>query len=352
MRTRSLAILAVATALTVAAAGVAVTRKPAGVVDAPAAGPLFPDLEDRINDVARVEITSSKGTVTVARAGQGPWMVQEKDGYAADVDQVKSLVVALAGMTAVEPRTALPDLYPRIGVEPVGPGAASVGVTLSGADDKPLAALLVGKTAAASPGGGTALYVRKPDTAQSWLARASLAPPDTDPLRWLDRAMPQIPRDRVKAVEIRQSDGTVVTLSRPDPQTADFAVTGLAEGTTPRQSTVDETAGALAYLSFEDVRRADPGLFADAPTAIVRTFDGVVLTVRTAVHEDANWLAFAAAFDPEQAAAGAANPALLTPEAAKAQAAEWQARFSGWAYRVFDATADRFRRPPAGFVAK
>ncbi|WP_029009561.1 DUF4340 domain-containing protein [Azospirillum halopraeferens] len=352
MRNTSLAVLALVTAVTVAAAAVAVTRTGPTGVDAAAAGTLFPGLKERINDVARLEIATSRGRVGVTRAADGAWVVADKDGYPADMDAVKGLVVALADMTAVEPRTALADLYPRIGVEDAGPGAGSTAVVLEGVDGKPLASLLLGKTASATPGGGGTHYVRRAGEERSWLARGRVVPPDSDPLRWLDRRMPQIPRDRVMAVEIRQSDGSAVTVSRPDPQTRTFTAEGLPGGAEPRASAVEEVVGALAYVSFEDVRRADPDLFADAATAIIRTFDGVVLTVRTARRDDADWITIAAAYDAAAVTpdAAPAHPALPSPEAAQAQAQYWQARHSGWAYRVLRSTADPLRRRPEAFA--
>jgi len=303
MRTRSLIALAVLAALAVAAAGwsVAVRGRAAPVVE----GPLVSGLAARVNDVARVEIVGQGARVTIARSAEG-WGVEQKDGYRADPDMVKALVLALADARALEPRTAQPDLYPRLHVEdPSSPGAASTGVTLRGADGTPLAVLVVGKPAAA-PG---TLYARRAGEGPSWLVKADLAV-ETDPLRWIDATLPRVPRDSVASVEIRQPDGRTVLIRRDAPDQPFSASVPAAP------ARVDETVDAAAQLVPQDVARAAPA--PDAVTTTVRRFDGTALTLRTVWRDGQPWVMF------EDRA--------------------------GWRFRVFDALGRALTRAPEDFA--
>lgn len=321
------------TVAAVAGAGAVVMSRPDPEAPRPAEAAFLPGLSARLNDVARIELSSSGRTATVVRGPSG-WTVLEKAGYPASADAVKSAVVGLAEARAVEPRTAQPEMHARLGVQDPAPGAPSLLVRLTGPGGGELAAAILGN---AAPGTGQARYARRPGEAQSWLVRAALDLPGADPLRWADRSLPRLPRERVESVVIRQPDGGAVTVRRPDAAGA-FVAEGLPAGAKAKESVVDETTGALGYLSFEDVAKADPAWFATAPVAIYHSTDGVVLTVRTAKREDGYWITLDAA---------AAERA--TPEAA-AEAETWQARHAGWAYRVYDALGEDLARAPAGFA--
>lgn len=352
MQTRTLMVLGLATAAAVAGAGWALNRGPEVRTEIATGGPLFPDLMNRVNDVTRIDLASSKGTATVARDGER-WVVLQKDGYPADPNLAKAAVVGIAQATIVDARTALPELYDRIGVQDTdAKGSTSTKLTL-GAGDTPLATLILGHEAArGAPGQPSTLYARKPGEAQSWLVRGPGERLEADPMRWVDRTVPRLPRERLASVEISQPDGTALTLSRPSHGDKTFTATGLPEGATAKASTIDETVGALDYLTFEDVGKADPAWFKDGTTAVFRSFDGLVLTVRQARHQDARWLTFDATFDAEAAKAHAGAEGLLKPEEVEAQAKDWQARFAGWAYKVYDALGEDFARKPEDFVQK
>ncbi len=319
MRTRTLITLAVLTAGMVAAAGWSVAVRTQSVAAGMAEGPLFPGLAARVNDVTRLDVAGYGGHATVARGADGTWIVEQKDGYRADANAVKALVVALAEARVLEPRTALPDLYGRIGVEdPETPGAASSSVTLTGSDGARLAALIVGKPAA--PAAST-LYARKVGEAPSWLVKADLGAVETDPMRWIDQTMPRVPGDAVASVEIRQPDGRVVGIRREAPGQP-FTASGLQDDATAAPAVIDQTAEAAALLTPQDVARADPALFRDAVTTLIRRFDGGGLTVRTVRRDGQFWVTFDAA------------------------------GYGGWQYRVSDAAGRALTRSPEEFAAE
>ncbi|HEY0834570.1 MAG TPA: DUF4340 domain-containing protein [Azospirillum sp.] len=323
MRTKPFVALAVVTLVAVVAASVAVIARHTADVPPQAGGALVPGLLARINDVTRVDVTGADGTATIAR-GESGWIVLQKDGYRADADAVKALAVGLAEARIVEARTALPDLYDRLGVQEPGPGQESKRVTLR-AGDTVLASVILGKAAS-----NATLYARRAGEAQSWMVRASLGPVEAEPMRWLDRGLPRLPRERVRSVEVRQPDGATVTLSRAAPSDRDFAVSGVD---TPRPSAVEQAVGAAAMLTFEDVAKAESASFKDSAVTTYRTFDGLTLTVRTARRDGQAWLT-------------------LNAEGDAPEVKEWQAKAAGWAFRVYDALADDLTRTAGDFAAK
>ena len=307
VRPRPLIALAALTAVAVLAAGWSVAVRAPSASET-AEGPLVPGLAARVNEVARLELVGQGGRVTVARTAGG-WGVEQKDGYRADPALVKALVLAVAGARVLEPRTALPDLHARIGVEdPAAPGAASTGVTLGAADGRPLAALILGKPAASA---GT-LYARRAGEAASWLVRADLAAIETEPLRWIDPAVPRVPRDAVAAVEIRQPDGRTLAIRRDAPGRP-FAASGPAA-----PSLVEETAEAPGLFVPQDVAKADPALTESAVTTTVRRFDGSALVLRTAWRDGQAWVVFE--------------------------------ELGGWRFRVSDALGRALTRTPEDFA--
>ena len=112
-RWRTLLILAVVTAGAVALAYSTSTRD-GGV--ARSGELVFPDLLERVNDVATVTVLSEGETFDVVQES-GRWVVPAKGGYPANPDTVHLLMVGAASLERVEPKTANPDLYSRLGLE-------------------------------------------------------------------------------------------------------------------------------------------------------------------------------------------------------------------------------------------
>lgn len=311
MRTRTLIVLALVTAVAVLAAGWSVATRRTAPPDM-AGGPLFPGLAARINDVARLEVQAGGNVATIARGPDGAWIVEQKDGFRADPDQVKATILALAEALALEPRTVLPDLYPRIGVEdPDKAGASSARLRLTAADGREMAGLIIGKTASAA---ASTLYARKVGEAQSWLVRLALGPIEADPMRWTDASLPRIPADALAAVEIRQPDGRSAGIRRAAPGQP-FAAFG-ADDVDP--AVIDATAAMGSLFTAQDVARDDPALFTDAVVTEFHRFDGSSVVVRTVQRDGQFWVDVG----------------------------------DGWQYRVFDTLGRDLTRPPERFATE
>src|SRR5262245_36827735 len=143
MRKGSFVTLLLVTAAVGVAAVFAMQRRDADAIG-PATGPLFPGLTDRVNDVASLKVATAQGQVTVRRDGE-TWHVDERDGYPARFETVKSVLLGVADLKTLEPKTTRPELYGKLGLaEPTDEGSDATQLTLLDGGGNALASVLVG----------------------------------------------------------------------------------------------------------------------------------------------------------------------------------------------------------------
>jgi Domain of unknown function (DUF4340) len=318
MQRRGLILLAAAAAVFGALAIAAAATGDRYASSAPADRPVFPSLAGELVDVALVALERKGFAVTFRRRGDA-WLVAQKGGYPAVTGKIRQVVLTLADMRLVEPKTRHPDLYSRLDVEGPASGNATL-VTVADKSGKTLARLIVGKRRFDRLGEGHAgVYVRQPGDAQSWLASGDLDL-SGDLASWLDRQIVDIPESRIAKVSLTQPDGTLLVLSRAKPD-GQFAVENAPAKTKFKSdAATDEPAMALASLSLDDVMPAakmpvpESGIVAASYT----TFEGLTIDLRLVEKGKTEWIAVAAT--------GAGKAA--------GEAKEIEARVSGWSYAI------------------
>lgn len=332
MRRRALTVLAAVAALAAAAAWtVSVQRAPRTDIDKP---PLYPGLLDRVNEIARVEIDSARGRTVLARDGER-WVVANRDGFPALLEQVKRTVVGIADLRVIEGKTRRPELYPRLGVEdPDAEGANSRRVVLQDAGGRVLAALVIGKQRKGSAAqlAEPALYVRKVGEPQAMLVEGELALSAT-PRDWMDTALMDVEARRIRSITIEHPDGERVRLARARAAVENYAIEGLPEHSEPRSRALLTSLGtALEELRFDDVAGAGSVPLPPGETTVTtyRSFDGLVVEARLAEIDGRTWVAFDVRHDPGTGrhAGGAGRDAA---EIAR-EAAALAERLSPWVY--------------------
>jgi hypothetical protein len=294
MQKRSLILLAAATAVLAALAIVALATGGYEVSRAGIDRRALPAVAGRLGEVASVEIRRNGLDLTFVRDGDN-WLVAQKGNYPAAAAKIRRIVLALADMTLVEPKTRKPDLYPRLEVEDPGRGKSTL-VAVKDRSGAAIARLIVGKHSYDRLGAGNdGVYVRKPGDPQAWLARGSLDFSD-DLASWLDRRIVDIPDSRVAKVSLTQADGTSLVLSRTGPD-AKFAVAGAPANAKYNSDTaLGEPAMALETLDLEDVLPAaklpipDKGVAAASYT----TFDGLTISLKLFQRGTKDWIAVGA----------------------------------------------------------
>lgn len=364
MRRTTLAIFAGVTAVAVAAA---IAVQPGGGLTTGRQGErLFPELEERINDVARITVRSGDDSVEIARGGEddaAPWVVMDKDAYPAKSETVKKTLVVAADLAAIEPKTRRPEFYPRLEVEdPAAEDASSTLLTIEGEDGEALAEVIVGKRHYAAAGAGPqTTYVRLPDEDRAWLAEGDLQP-KAEPGAWLDKRLTDVSRSRVQEVVLAGPDGVDLVLRRGGPDEEEWRIANLPAGQKFNgEADLRSIASTLFGFNFEDVAPADgKAEQLDDPfrTATFRTFDGLEVTLALGGDEADAWATVEARVDPvlratwadavaalqepssgdddETTGSGAPDSAFKTAEEVEAEAAEINRRTEGWAYMLPD----------------
>jgi hypothetical protein len=234
-------------------------------------------------------------TMTLIRDGDN-WLVAEKGNYPANAAKISQIVRAMADLTLVEPKTQNPDLYPRLEVEDPGNGKSAL-LAVKDKSGGDLAQAIVGKRRYDRLGAGNdGVYLRKPEEAQSWLARGTLDP-SGDPASWLDRQIIDISEKKIAKVTLSQADGSKLVISRSAPEEK-FAVEGAPADTKFKsETTTSGPATALETLDLDDVKPGGelPVPDKDVVTASFTTFDGLTVDMRLMERDKTDWIAISAA---------------------------------------------------------
>ena len=316
---------------------------------------VFPALLEQVNSVARVRVTGSEGTFTLARDGDA-WVVEEKDRHPADPDRVHKLLVGAAGMKRLEPKTSEPERYPKLWLEdPTGEDARSVRLVLEDASGAVLADWVLGdRRPSKSDASRTELYIRVADDPQAWLVEGSV-PGGGKIIAWLDRVVARIDRERLRTAEVFHTDGAVVAVSKEVPADVDFVLRDVPEGReTDSQYRVNDIGRFLEDLRFEDVAPASSLDFAGSADKRleITTFDGLRVRVDSVMRDGDAWVRLRAEVDeglvekttgadagaseaesgtePSDTSSGALRPL----DEVRTEAERMNARWQGWAYEL------------------
>lgn len=259
----------------------------------------FPGLAEKIESVNHIAIVGYADQVNLSRHND-TWGIDEFDGYPALPDKVKRAVLGAADLNINAPKTALPRLYHRLGVDgPEAEDTSSILLTLKDKSKNKLAEIIVGNprrssAAQSSPG----LYVRKPDAAQSYLVDGVLdiTAYKTD---WMERSLFDIPADTVKSIRIDHPDGDTFTLFKQEKGQENFALESLPPGKKIAPELIINRFGSLLQdlqisgaRSEENLQRPD-----DSISVRLKTFDGIIANMVAFTIDDIAYAAFKFGFD-------------------------------------------------------
>jgi len=299
MNKRSTGILAAVTVVTVILSITSIRKRKQASAAAVRDQVLVPELGQRINDVAQLQVKSADGTFTIAR-GESNWGMVEKADYPVDQGKVRTLLFALKDAEVLETKTSKPALYPRLGVEGVdAQDSASIELTVSDSAGAKLAEVVVGKRGASSS--RDTYYVRRMGEAPSFLVEGDLTIDKSDSA-WLDKQIVDLERERVKAIEILHTDGERVFAHKADQAATDFELADIPEGKELRYAGAPGSlATSLARLDMEDVRAAADVDLPEQSLAVSTfwTFDGLKVVATVYEVEEELLATFAAEYDAE-----------------------------------------------------
>ncbi len=293
MQKKSLLILACFAGVMIGiAVYVAVKQQPVESVGA--AGPLYPDLTESLNDIAQVSIRDAQSQATLNRDGD-VWVVAEKGGYPADVSKLRKQLLALARSQRKEQKTSNPDLYGRLGVQDIqSADATGVVVSLTGVTTP--GDLIVGKTGTGSIG----TYIRFANEDAAWLVNEAIDF-SAQPADWIKEQVVDIPSTQVKRVQIQRNDDRNLTIMKPTLNTPNFVVVDLPEGRellSPSAS--NAVATALESLTIEDALVAENVEIPKEGLVVttIETFDGQRIVARSWEADQRYLTSISVEFDP------------------------------------------------------
>lgn len=338
INSRTVGALALVTVLASAAAAWAVYDRSSRAMVASVPDSLFPGLENRVNDVQAIEVTTPSDSFTIRRLDDERWGMVQKQNYRVTFETVKQAVVGMAGLKPLEAKTAKPALHGKLNVDDPADGGAGTQILLKDKANDTIAGIVVGKTRSAATSTRVGWhYVRPAGQNQSWLASGRIEVWDAMS-SWLDPEMPTIARTRMRAASTTDRDGNVLNVSRADTAQNDFNVDNIPEGFRQLSSVSGNALGsALGFMSFEDVKPVGEVDFASVDRAEYRTFDGLIVSFEIAGEgEEARWARIQARHDPAAARPEAVKEEqkanMKTPEKVAEEAEAINRAFGAWAY--------------------
>ena len=196
----------------------------------------LPDFARQIDAAQALEIVHGRGmsgsvTLSFKRTPEG-WVMRERDDYPARQELVNETLLALGALQTGAARTAQPKWHRALGLVRPEEFGKAIRFSVRDAEGGLLADVMLGKEEASEVVAvqqtkqlGTVernFYVRRTDSAQTWLARGRL-PRNAQIAAWLDPAFPSLPQERLVAVSAGKGateDGAGAPLLRrlPDEQ--------------------------------------------------------------------------------------------------------------------------------------
>jgi hypothetical protein len=270
-------------------------------------------LADKLATLDFLRLRRGNDTVNLKRGGND-WTVVEKGGYPADQQRVRKLLLQLAELELVEPKTDQAELLARLDLDDPANGNSTL-IAAGDRNGQLAGQIVIGRARPSDIAGGEAgVYVRRPDSDQAWLARGSFAL-GGGALGWLDRRILDIPPAQIASVVLTAPGGDAVVVARASGDLP-FAIDGLAPDAKPKpDEALAAPAGALEALTLDDVKPASelPIPEDGVTTAAFTTFDGLVVGLRLSPPGKGDWLAIEVTGDGDGAARAKALSARLSP---------------------------------------
>ena len=298
---------------------------------------LLPGLEQQVNELSWIRVSGAGGEVIATlERNDGRWIVAEASGYLADWEKLRSLLSDMALAEVIEPKTANPAYYDRLGVEDIDAADAG-GLLIEFADSSGLPAVIVGNSAQGREG----QYARLQGQAQSALINRPLDLP-RERADWLDRDIIDVSDAEVVEYEIMLPGEGSVLASKVSADDENFSLQNIPEGReVVSEWAVNAPANTLASLTLDEVVAEEQIDWTDPVQFRLLTADGLQveadLLARTPEDADEaadpqHWIRLRAGI--YTTAVDNAVEADETDQEALQRASKINSRVQGWAYRI------------------
>lgn len=349
MSPKGFAILAIVAAVSVVGAGVAVKMQPDYGGSKEAGTKVFPNLMERVDLVARIQVVHPEKTLNMKRQGDG-WLLAEADDYPATTKNVNKFLLDLAQLTLYEPKTKSKDLWEKLWVDdPQRKGGQAKHVTLFDKDGKIIQEVIVGRTKYDVDGSTTGgAYIRRANEDQAWLAKGDIDA-NYEPRNMFERAFMDMNVKRVKKVVLRHPNGEEIRISKDDPAAEHYKVDNLPAGRKLRSEFEPDDIGTVfAGFRVDDVVKAEKKVFPADQTTVAEyeTFDGMTIKARLYIEGEVHWMTFEAGTLPGIA------PAEAGKDDPVKDAETINKNAKGWAYDISSYRVTALKKKMADMLAE
>jgi len=295
-------------------------------------GLMFPELAEMANSVQAIDLLQGDRTVKLERAGDGSWKLASREGYPADIELVRGLIVGLSQLQKDQALTRKPARHGELNLTwPDPEGRARLIRLYTASEGKPLE-VIIGQERLMP----RSTYLRRIGDDQAWRCRGGVNG-DVDFQRWIRRDLLSLP-----ATEFLSARWLGLTAQpRPDapstnrrPEQYNVATDGSTPWT-PEQAAA--ARGVLpewpARMEFDDVRAAKPDFAPTPDRTLVFNVKGAQLTMEGRKEDSGTW--FRLRVEPRP---GATEPT-RNPVAGDPWVPDWNAfaaKVNGWEYRLPD----------------
>ena len=264
---------------------------------------LLPGLAEQVNNINEVQVISAGNQrVATLQRKDDRWVIAEFQDYAANWTELRELLAALAKARIVEPKTANPEYFSRLGVSDVD-DAESEATLLKLKGEQLDMAILVGNSAEGREGH----YVRLADGDRALLVDQQLDLP-AEAKDWLQRDIIDVSDAEVVEYSLHFADGSVIAAAKASADDEDFKLQGIPEGREVLSAwSVNSMANALSNLQLDAVAAADTLDFSAARQFRLLTADRLEVVADLIELEEQDWLRLSARVYSGDAAAGLAE---------------------------------------------
>ena len=264
---------------------------------------LFPELSvstdenslKLLNEITEINVTNFNENFSIIR-NEDSWYLPNLSNFPVPLDKIKRVIVGVAQLETIEPKTKNPDLHGELGLNDIDISTNTANkVTLINKDNSEVASILIGND---SKFGVETRYARMPDSNQSWLVWRNFDVPKSQ-IDWLDDSLFTVHRTRIADIFITHPDGHEVFIKRDSYAEQYFKLQNLDDDTLPINPYVGNQLGsALDNVSLVDIRSKDDISFTDnAITIVYTTFDGLKIEIKNENIKGFNWVSFNASSD-------------------------------------------------------
>lgn len=315
---------------------------------------LIPGLSAKLNDVTKLTVVGADNVLlTAVSRAENNWIVENRNGYEADIDAIRAVFNDLAEARLIEIKTSNPENYARLGVEDITDASArGVQFSIEGLDE-PVSIIAGEKDSTRKD----SQYVRRTGEQQSWLINRNLDL-NRNMTRWLRKDILDIPPERIKSIKIKHADGSEIKIENRETSAYEFTLlTPLPKDKKVSESELYQVANALSSLQLRDVALLEKldGKKADQVVTTFTTYDGLTITAKSHSVAEEIYFAFGIEFDAKNVAQDVENEpgqplSALDAAAAEELARKTASRVAGWAFVLPIITRDALIKKLEDFI--